>query len=187
MREFNYYLVVDLEATCSNDGSLAKEEMEVIEIGAVMVDASSLAICDEYQAFIKPVRYPKLSGFCKELTTIRQEDVDEADNFVEVFADFRQWLSTYEGYILSSWGAYDDNQLRQDCHFHQIKYPFCRHLNLKNVFSDKQHLKKRYGLNKALQKAGLELKGTHHRGIDDARNIASLLPFIVGDKEITSN
>ena len=26
----------------------------------------------------------------------------------------------------------------------------------------------------ALQQLGLELKGTHHRGIDDARNIAAI-------------
>ena len=35
----------------------------------------------------------------------------------------------------------------------------------------------------ALKLAGLELDGTHHRGIDDARNIARLLPFIVGDQK----
>ncbi|GIS61919.1 MAG: hypothetical protein CM1200mP2_41440 [Planctomycetaceae bacterium] len=35
----------------------------------------------------------------------------------------------------------------------------------------------------ALKEVGLELRGTHHRGIDDARNIARLLPFIVGESE----
>jgi inhibitor of KinA sporulation pathway (predicted exonuclease) len=32
----------------------------------------------------------------------------------------------------------------------------------------------------ALRRVGLPLRGTHHRGIDDARNIARLLPWIVG-------
>ena len=32
----------------------------------------------------------------------------------------------------------------------------------------------------ALAQAGLPLAGTHHRGIDDARNIARLLPFALG-------
>jgi hypothetical protein len=35
-------------------------------------------------------------------------------------------------------------------------------------------------LRDARQQAGLELTGTHHRGIDDARNIARLLPLAVG-------
>ncbi|GHT86553.1 hypothetical protein AGMMS49960_14700 [Betaproteobacteria bacterium] len=34
------------------------------------------------------------------------------------------------------------------------------------------------GMVKALELAGLPLTGDHHRGIDDARNIAMLLPFV---------
>jgi len=34
-----YYVIVDLEATCSRDATVPREEMEIIEIGAVMVDA----------------------------------------------------------------------------------------------------------------------------------------------------
>jgi inhibitor of KinA sporulation pathway (predicted exonuclease) len=30
---------------------------------------------------------------------------------------------------------------------------------------------------------GLDLVGTHHRGIDDARNIARLLPYCLGWRE----
>ena len=29
-----YYLVVDLEATCSDDGAVPRDQMEIIEIGA---------------------------------------------------------------------------------------------------------------------------------------------------------
>jgi len=32
----------------------------------------------------------------------------------------------------------------------------------------------------ALRRVGLPLVGTHHRGIDDARNIARILPFALG-------
>jgi inhibitor of KinA sporulation pathway (predicted exonuclease) len=39
-----YYLVVDLEATTSDDGSLPPEQMETIEIGAVLVDAKTLDV-----------------------------------------------------------------------------------------------------------------------------------------------
>jgi inhibitor of KinA sporulation pathway (predicted exonuclease) len=37
----------------------------------------------------------------------------------------------------------------------------------------------------ALQLAGLPLEGTHHRGIDDARNIAKLLPYILERKQLS--
>ena len=36
----------------------------------------------------------------------------------------------------------------------------------------------------ALKLVGIELQGTHHRGIDDAKNIAKLLPYILGQKQI---
>jgi inhibitor of KinA sporulation pathway (predicted exonuclease) len=36
----------------------------------------------------------------------------------------------------------------------------------------------------ALRLAEIELQGTHHRGIDDARNIARLMPFILGIKKL---
>lgn len=62
-----------------------------------------------------------------------------------------------------------------------IAYP---HVNLKQLFSNTQGLPKRYGMAEALQLAGLPLEGTHHRGIDDARNIAKLLPYILGRKQL---
>jgi len=56
------------------------------------------------------------------------------------------------------------------------------HLNLKRAFSAQQNLKKKLGMAGALRHVGLELTGTHHRGIDDARNIARLLPWCIDEK-----
>ena len=40
LQRYNYYLVVDLEATCCDKQATIKQtEMEIIEIGAVMVEA----------------------------------------------------------------------------------------------------------------------------------------------------
>jgi inhibitor of KinA sporulation pathway (predicted exonuclease) len=37
---------------------------------------------------------------------------------------------------------------------------------------------------KALRLCGLGLKGAHHRALDDAKNIARLLPLVVGGERI---
>jgi len=37
----SYFLIVDLEATCSDDGTIPSQEMEIIEIGAVMLNRST--------------------------------------------------------------------------------------------------------------------------------------------------
>jgi inhibitor of KinA sporulation pathway (predicted exonuclease) len=58
------------------------------------------------------------------------------------------------------------------------------HVNLKTRFTEAQGLKKKPGMAQALGLCGLNLEGTHHRGIDDARNIARMLPWIVGERRI---
>src|SRR5438128_1591469 len=58
-----HYLIIDLEATCSSDDTVARGEMEIIEIGAVLQDARSLAIESEFQIFIRPVRHGRLTPF----------------------------------------------------------------------------------------------------------------------------
>ncbi|MEA5597299.1 3'-5' exonuclease [Rivularia sp. UHCC 0363] len=176
----SYFLILDLEATCSNDGGIPSEEMEMIEIGAVMLNRSTWEIDAEYQKFIKPVRHPKLTEFCTELTTITQQDVDTAPTFPEVIPYFKQWVDSYPNHIFCSWGNYDKKQFIQDCEFHHLDYPFgAEHRNIKKEFSlyigDN---KKRFGMAEALQHLEIELQGTHHRGIDDARNIAAIYKYM---------
>lgn len=179
MPHIQYYMVVDLEATCSNDGSLPKSEMETIEIGAVMVEARTHQIIEEYETFIRPVRNPELTDFCRELTSITQYEVDGAPSFQEAFADFVDWANEFPEFIFCSWGYFDRSQFEKDCAFHGIEYPFGdRHINLKEEFVTARSLKKKSGVIAALRSVGLSFKGKHHRGIDDARNIADLIPYI---------
>lgn len=173
------YLIIDLEATCCKHGTIKREEMETIEIGAVMVDAKSLEIVDEYEIFIRPILNPTLTDFCKELTTITQLDVDKALGYKEAIEDFKEWFSRYDNFLFCSWGDYDKNQFKRDCKLHEIEYPFNReHLNIKKEFAKVQGIKP-CGLDEALKVVDLKLTGTHHRGIDDARNMGRLMPYIV--------
>ncbi|WLQ12421.1 3'-5' exonuclease [Hahella aquimaris] len=176
----DYYLIIDLEATCCDQGSVPRREMETIEIGAVLVDATSLAVVDEFQTFIRPVRHPQLTDFCRELTTIKQEQVDNAPTYPEAIESLQGWMRHYPNYLFCSWGDYDKGQFEQDCQYHRVAYPFASgHLNIKKQFSATQGHKKKYGMAKALSLVGLTLEGSHHRGIDDARNMAKLMPYIV--------
>ena len=186
LQHYNYYLVVDLEATCCDRRNIRKEEMEIIEIGAVMVHSESLSIVDEFQSFIKPIRHPILTEFCKSLTSISQAQVDGAPTYPEAIALLKNWLSGYSNGVFGSWGDFDRQQFQQDSNFHKVPFPIAYpHVNLKQLFSQKQGLRKSHGMAKALTLAGLPLEGTHHRGIDDARNIAKLLPYILERKQLS--
>ncbi len=185
LKHYNYYLVLDLEATCCDQGTIYREQMEIIEIGAVMVEPKNLTIIDEFQTFIKPVRHPIITQFCKSLTSISQTQVDLAPTYPEAIALLKKWLSGYSNGVFGSWGDYDRKQFQQDSNFHKVPFPIAYpHVNLKQLFTETQGLPKRYGMAKALQIVGLPLEGTHHRGIDDARNIAKLLPYILGQKKL---
>ncbi len=166
------YIIVDLEATCWNPKG--HYQNEIIEIGAVMVDEDQ-DIISEFEQFVKPKLNPQLSDFCKELTSITQEDVDNAPSLPEAIQRFRTWIGTEE-YLLCSWGQYDKAQFRRDCQLHNLGTSWLDyHISLKHQYAELHNLRRGgIGMEKALQREGFFLEGTHHRGIDDARNITKI-------------
>lgn len=163
------YIIFDLEATCQRDGFF---DNEIIEIGAVKFN-EKLENIGEFQLFIRPVVNPKLTDFCKELTTISQEDVDDKDTFdksIQKFIDF-----CGDDFFLCSWGFYDKNQLEKDCKRYNLDTKWLdNHISIKHQHQNILRLKRGSGVWKALDNFGLKFEGTQHRGIDDARNISKV-------------
>lgn len=174
-------IVVDLEATCWERRTTAAE-MEIIEIGAVKLDATNrYRVVDEFQTFVRPTENLVLSDFCRTLTTIEQRNVDVAPYFPSAFDVFLSWISS-GSYVWGSWGEYDFNQFVSECDRHDLPMPraFERHVNLKAVYSLMRGQKKQSGMKKALRGLGIDLDGTPHRGIDDARNIVKIVHALEG-------
>jgi inhibitor of KinA sporulation pathway (predicted exonuclease) len=155
--------VIDLEGTCG----VQSEERETIEIGAVLGD-------DGFQTLVCPTRHI-ITDLCFEVTGITQQDVDSAPMFPEAMSLFLQWLGgRADGFC--SWGPYDPWQLKTDCRYHGLDYPFRRHVDLSRLFTRKYG--RRRGHRGAMKILGIEPEGCHHRGLDDARNIARMLPCL---------
>ncbi len=153
--------------------------MEIIEIGSVVIDQDALKPLSEFQSFIRHIRHPQLTAFCKELTSIKQHNVNDAPEFTSVLSEFNNWINQFESPVFCSWGYYDKKQLIQDCNFHHVDYPFTdKHINIKEQFASNMGLKKGVGLGKALNMMNLKFQGKAHRGIDDARNMSRLAKFI---------
>ncbi len=168
------YIIVDLEATCEKNNKAFKNE--IIEIGAVKI-SGTLQVLDKFSSFVKPLINPVLSDFCKNLTSISQENIDRADMFPFVLQKFLKWIGN-ELYVICSWGNYDKNQFIKDCNLHGIDTDWIenKHINLKQQYAERILGKpnKQVGMAKALRIAKLPLEGTHHRGIDDAINISKI-------------
>lgn len=173
------HIVFDLEATCWNTKGHGNKN-EIIEIGAVKLDDNGQQL-DSFQSFVKPTLNPQLSDFCTELTSITQAQVDPAPLFPMVCAQFKQWIEADTGnYWLCSWGHYDYNQLWQDCTLHQLPTDWlARHMSIKHQYAEINNCRP-MGMAGALRREKLELVGTHHRGIDDARNIANIYARYMG-------
>lgn len=166
------YIVLDLEATCEENNP--NFDMEIIEIGALLINEKK-EIVRAFDSFVKPVVNPILSNFCKSLTTIQQEDVDNARSFIDVINEFVAWGRLWEGpYTLCSWGFYDAKQLKKDCKRHGIETSWLNpHRSIKHEFA-KLIKHKPCGMKAALNILGIPHEGTHHRGIDDAKNITKI-------------
>ncbi len=178
------FIITDLEATCDDNNKMPKHLSEIIEIGAVAVN-QDLQVISEFQTFVKPVKTTILTDFCMQLTKIKQSDVDSAKVFEQAYYNFEEWFLQFNDPIFCSWGGYDFRALNRACNEIKIKFHFDKGTNLKHLFGKKQNNGKEVGLGKALNIAGLKFIGTPHRGIDDSKNIARLMPYSFYDEKIS--
>lgn len=178
-------LVVDLEATCwdastPEGGAQSIHTMEIIEIGCVLSNRSG-DVLDTRSFIVRPERQPILSEFCIALTQITQAVVDNAPPLKDVIDQMNAWLEGTETVALwGSWGNYDLNQLTAQCALDNADSQLLSlpHLNLKKLWRRTTRQRKKTSLAHALAYHDLEFDGQPHRGVDDARNIARLLPFL---------
>jgi len=223
-----FYIVVDLEATCwedsnpaANANSMKKKkskkkknnsrasaqakgttppstEREIIEIGAVLIEAQSgeFNIVEEFSIFVRPTMHPTLSEFCTKLTSITQKNVVNAPTFEEAFTQFKNWLfvreDDYRCYKFCAWGNFDAAMIETECSRINKKSPFNDTLNLKIKLLHQYKLanSKAGNLDRACATLGIEWQGNHHRAIDDARNTAVIMQRMLTDhysKQATSN
>jgi len=175
-------IIIDLECTGRDNvttrGDIIKPvPMEIVEIGAADVEvSSSINIRSTFQSFIKPILNPMLSQFCKDLTSIKQEQVSKASTFPVVLDKFKEWLSLCQDVIFVSWGRFDRKQLIEDCILHKQVFPFDNaYLNLRALMQQFLSLPKQPSISEALKIVNLEFKGTQNRAIMDVTNIVCLL------------
>ncbi|MFE5711475.1 exonuclease domain-containing protein [Streptomyces sp. NPDC056501] len=170
--------VVDVEATCWEGQTPPGAVSEIIEIGLTVVDLTARQRVGRHRILVRPER-SEVSGFCTELTGLTPPEVAGGVSFAEacrLLADAHDARSR----SWASWGDYDRKQFERQCRATGAPYPFGwpaeqGHTNAKAVFTEAYGLRKRPGMAGALQLAGLPLEGRHHRGEDDAWNIAALV------------
>ncbi|MFD0712368.1 exonuclease domain-containing protein [Paenibacillus sp. GCM10027626] len=172
------YIILDIEF---NGRKFASDKpMEVIEIGAVRLDAQLQQI-DEFAAFIKPVYFAKLNDFIKKKTGIPQEAIDSAARFPKVIQDFIGWLNRSESFILFTWGGEDMKRIVFDTRMHKLDDQYWLQVTyydlLKGFLRDRK-LTNDVSVEGALAELGIPAEGSAHRALDDARMTAEVFKAI---------
>jgi inhibitor of KinA sporulation pathway (predicted exonuclease) len=166
-------IVIDLEATCDEPRPAWKSE--IIEIGACFLDKQTLKVYGERSWLIKPTKTP-ITKFCTKLTTITPEMVEK--DGVTLQQALKELEEEYQISKRSwaSWGNYDRRMLQYDCKDKGIEFAGndSNHINLSFLIAFELGEFKERGVEAVMQDFGLEMHGTHHRGVDDAVNIARL-------------
>jgi len=178
---FDAFAVLDFEATC--DEPRQPQPQEIIELPMVLVDARSGMAVAEFRTYVRPVRHPRLTHFCTELTGIQQSDVDGAPAWHEALTQAQEWLEAelrdrrWSDCVFVTCGDWDLNKMMpQQCATSGMHIPqgFRRWINIKQVFF-KATGRKGSGMPSMLQELKMPLQGRHHSGLDDCRNIARIL------------
>lgn len=172
-------LVIDLEATC--DEPKPTWQGEITEIGIAVLNTKTLEVIEKHQTFVVPTSTP-VTPFCTQLTTITA-DMLTVENGARRFPEAINWLKKLgtKNLVWASWGDYDRTQFQRQCTAEGISYPFGPgHINVKTLFALMTGLNRGIGAKEAVEYCGMEWEGTHHRGIDDAVNIARVLGHVLG-------
>jgi inhibitor of KinA sporulation pathway (predicted exonuclease) len=184
-RRLDQVIVIDVEATCWEGSPPAGQTSEIIEIGVCPIDVVTGKCLPKRSILVRPVR-STVSAFCTQLTTLTQAQVSEGLSFAEACSILRREYDTKHR-TWASYGDYDRRQFERQCREMGVENPFgTTHINVKNLFALVHQLPHEVGLDSALQQLNLPLEGTHHRGDDDAGNIAKILCLLLSRVRIQS-
>lgn len=186
--DYDYVCVIDYEATCTESAANFNYPHEIIEFPIVLCNLKTLTIDAHFQAYCKPKINPKLTGFCKQLTGITQEQVDAAEDFPTVLKRVNDWflehgLGTKHTFTVAADGPWDFQKfLYMQCGHSEIPYPAWAQgwIDVRKMFSNWFGMR-RCGIVKMLDCIGLTFEGNQHCGLDDSRNIARIMLQIASD------
>ncbi|KRZ53800.1 3'-5' exonuclease eri-1, partial [Trichinella nativa] len=179
----DYYCVLHFECTCATESSGKTYSNEIIEFSSLFIHVSTAKVLSRFHSYCRPVVNPVLSEFCTRSTGIRQENVESAPLFPEVFKHFLQWIKIEtDGKSVAF--VTDGNEdiaayLQKQLLYFNLDIPkeLRSWIDLKKAFSDilRVNLLK---LSEMLDVIGLNLECTKHCGMDDAKNISRIVIWL---------
>ena len=166
------YVVLDLEWNGGYSKKAHGYFNEIIEVGAVKLDAS-MQVIDHFHMTIRPVVSRKLSGIVTDLTSITAEELEDGTTFAKMVRAFSKWIGDVPTAVLT-WSTTDLLVLMENCRFFYGKQeiPF-----LQYYMDSQAYAQRRMGIEGG-QQLGLARAGelleipeddmSLHRALDDS-------------------
>jgi ERI1 exoribonuclease 3 len=192
----DYLYVLDFEATCTDTNEFPDHEMEIIEFPIIIFDLKTNKVIDIFHTYVKPVINPTLTNFCKELTKIKQQQVDNAIEFKDALTQAAEFIAKYPNGHFVTCGDWDlktalPNQIKlaqinikSITNYKYFKAWINIHKEFKNFYEDYNRGKKSAcgsAIKRMLQHLNMEFEGTLHSGIDDTKNIVRIVKKMAED------
>lgn len=169
---FDYYLVLDFEATC--DRNIKLKPQEIIEFPVIKVNGKNFEIESEFHEYVQPRIHKKLTPFCIELTGITQDMIENKKYLEDILKEFQLWMEkeilihSNVKFAFVTCGDWDlKTMLPSQCKYFNISYPkyMTSWINIKKSFAELFGLEKQKGLVEMLKHLNLSFRGRHHSGI----------------------
>ena len=116
--ESEYLCFADFEYTC---GGMAGDSafdvtygQEILSIGLVVAARTTGEIVDTFYRTIRPSHNQTLTGFCKNLTGLTQEEIDASEDFESVMKQAAQFCKQYDFEQIYVYGDTDRQMLLKD-------------------------------------------------------------------------
>ena len=164
------FVILDLEWNGAYSRRLKGFMNEIIECGAVKVD-EEFRVLDTFEKLIRPQVGKKISGKIRDLTSIRNEDLADGPQFLQVVSRLRRWTGDA---VVLTWGTSDILTLIENFRYFcgSRRIPFLRRYVDLQAYCEHRlgsDGRQQMGLSTAAQLLGID--GTafdHHRALGDS-------------------
>lgn len=149
---------------------------EIIEIGAVKIDALSLEVVGKIKDFVHPHFYPKQAKEGMDFCMITEQDMKSAVEFGEMLEQINALYVPGQTYFVA-WGGEDYKVVAEGCKRHKLENPVLAedYLDLAAAYKLLKGDNYTTGLRKATEEQDVDTGGLWHTAYDDAANTGKLL------------
>ncbi|MGG5738183.1 MULTISPECIES: exonuclease [Bacillus cereus group] len=183
MKNATHFIVFDIERNFRPYKS--EDPSEIVDIGAVKIDASTMKIIGEFSELVKPSA--SLTRHTTKLTGITKQDLIGVEKFPQIIEKFIKFIG--EDSIFISWGKEDYRFLSHDCTLHGVECPCMEKESRfdvqKFVFQAYEELFEHTpSLQFAVEQLDLTWEGRQHRAFADAENTANIFLKAYSERDI---